>query len=124
MASVPLLDKGFYRKDNRNIGRNSGARQQRRRQNIMKGQISEKMAEVDRVSQVTNNRFLNYYELNTTDRIGNHKKYYMCSRRESAEKLDLMTGADRPDGVVMFALYGEGRDRVVLVHQYRYPLGA
>ena len=32
----------------------------------MKGQISEKMAEVDRVSQVTNNRFLNYYELNTT----------------------------------------------------------
>ena len=84
----------------------------------MKGQISEKMAEVDRVSQVTNNRFLNYYELNTT------KKYYMCSRRESAEKLDLMTGADRPDGVVMFALYGEDRDRVVLVHQYRYPLGA
>ena len=124
MASVPLLDKGFYRKDNRNTGRNSGARQQRRRQNIMKGQISEKMAEVDRVSQVTNNRFLNYYELNTTDRIGNHKKYYMCSRRESAEKLNLMTGADRPDGVVMFALYGEGRDRVVLVHQYRYPLGA
>lgn len=81
------------------------------------------MAAVDHVKQVTNNRFLNYYELSTTDRVGNHKRYYMCSRREKAEDLDLSTGKDRPDGVVMFALTGQKRDRVVLVHQYRYPLG-
>lgn len=82
------------------------------------------MAEVDRVSQVTHNRFLNYYELSTRDRVGNAKHYYMCSRRESVEELDLSTGKDRPDGVVMFSLYGEKKDKVVLVHQYRYPLGA
>lgn len=81
------------------------------------------MAAVDQVKQVTNNRFLNYYELSTTDRVGNHKSYYMCSRRDSADQLDLSTGKDRPDGVVIFSVTGSRKDRVVLVHQYRYPLG-
>ena len=80
------------------------------------------MAKVEHVNQMTHNRFLNYYELSTVDRIGNHKKYYMCSRRNSPEELDLMTGKDRADGVVIFSLYGKDQDRIVLVHQYRYPL--
>ncbi len=82
------------------------------------------MAAVDHVDQITHNRFLNYYELSTTDRVGKKKRYYMCSRRESAEDLDLSTRRDHPDGVVMFSLYGEKQDKVVLVHQFRYPLGA
>ncbi len=81
------------------------------------------MAEVDGVCQFTHNKFLNYFELDTTDRVGNHKPYYMCSRRTSQSQLDLSTGKDRPDGVVMFAVTGEKKDHVVLVHQYRYPLG-
>lgn len=31
--------------------------------------------------------------------------------------------ADRPDGVAIYCLYGEAKDQVVLVRQYRYPLG-
>lgn len=82
------------------------------------------MAKVDKVSQVTSNHFLNFYELGTTDRVGNHKNYYMCSRRTSAGQLDLSTGKDHPDGVVLFGICGEKKDKVVLVHQYRYPLGS
>ena len=30
---------------------------------------------------------------------------------------------NKPDGVILFGVYGEKKDRVVLVRQYRYPLG-
>lgn len=29
---------------------------------------------------------------------------------------------DTPDGVAIYSLYGEKRDRIVLVHQYRYAI--
>ena len=47
----------------------------------------------------------------------------MASRAKSEEKLTLHTGEVNVDGVAIYALYGEKRDRVVLVRQYRYPLG-
>lgn len=80
------------------------------------------MAEVNTVTQVTQNRFLNYYELHTTDRVGKHKRYFMASRSERPEDLDLETGQNTPNGVVIFSVYGEKKDRVVLVHQFRYPV--
>lgn len=47
----------------------------------------------------------------------------MASRAKSAEHLKMSTGENLPDGVVIYALYGEAHDRVVLVRQFRYPLG-
>ena len=46
----------------------------------------------------------------------------MASRAESAEQLKMVTGKNTPDGVTVYALYGESRDRVVLVRQFRYPI--
>ena len=40
-----------------------------------------------------------------------------------ADQLKLATGENHPDGVVIYALYREKKDRVVLVRQFRYPLG-
>ena len=34
-----------------------------------------------------------------------------------------MSHNDRCDGVIMYGVYGEKRDKVVLVRQYRYPIG-
>lgn len=34
-----------------------------------------------------------------------------------------MTGINKPAGVVIFSLYGEKRDKVVLIRQYRFPIG-
>ena len=80
------------------------------------------MASVDKVTQVTDNRFLNYYELSTTKRTGEHGRYFMASRAASISALDLSTRQNQPDGVVIFSLTGQRRDQVVLVRQYRYPI--
>lgn len=59
------------------------------------------------------------------DRKGKIFPYYMASRARSMEGLKMNAGEqpDHPDGVVIYSLYGEKKDRVVLVRQYRYPLG-
>ncbi len=80
------------------------------------------MAKVEKVTQVTHNRFLNYYELSTVKRTGKNGKYFMASRSADVDSLDLSTGGNKPDGVVIFSLAGEKKDKVVLVHQYRYPI--
>ncbi len=81
------------------------------------------MADVVGVRRQTHNRFLNMYELEAVTDSGRHIPYYVASRAESEEGLKLRTGVNTPDGVLIYALYGEDRDRVVLVRQYRYPLG-
>lgn len=80
------------------------------------------MAKVEKVTQVTHNRFLNYYELSTVNRVGKSGRYFMASRSEDVSGLDLTTGGNHPDGVVIFSVAGERHDHVVLVRQYRYPL--
>ncbi len=80
------------------------------------------MAKVEKVTQITHNRFLNYYELSTIKRVGGHGRYFMASRAKNISDLDLSTGVNHPDGVVIFSLAGEKRDHVVLVRQYRYPI--
>ena len=77
------------------------------------------MARVEKVHQVTYNRFLNFYELETVKRTGKTGTYYLASRAESENGLEILTHENHPDGVVMFSLYGEKKDRVVLVHQFR-----
>lgn len=80
------------------------------------------MARVETVTQITHNRFLNYYELSTVNRVGKQGKYFMASRAKDISGLDLSTGENTPDGVVIFSLAGEKHDHVVLVRQFRYPI--
>ena len=46
----------------------------------------------------------------------------MASRAKSEEKLTLHTGEVKADGVSIYALYGEKKDHVVLVRQYRFSI--
>ena len=82
------------------------------------------MASVEKVTQITHNRFLNYFELSTIKRTGEKGIYYLASRAENTDGLDITTGENNPNGVVIFSLTGENRDRVVLVRQYRYPIAS
>jgi hypothetical protein len=66
-----------------------------------------KMARVEKVHQVTHNRFLNFYELETVKRTGKAGTYYLASRAESESGLEILTHENHPDGVVIFSLYGE-----------------
>ena len=37
--------------------------------------------------------------------------------------MKLSTGENHPDGVIIYSVYGEKRDKVVLIRQYRYTIG-
>ncbi len=75
------------------------------------------------VKQQTRNRFLNLYELDTRSREGIPGRYFVASRAESPDALKAVSGHRRADGVILYGVYGENRDKIVLIRQYRYPLG-
>lgn len=81
------------------------------------------MSNIQNIQQKTHNRFLNYYELEAVHRDGSISPYYMTSRAKDASQLKAVTHQNRPDGVIIYGVYGEEQDRVVLIRQYRYPLG-
>lgn len=82
------------------------------------------MSKIRTISQKTNNPHLNFFEMEVENRKGKTFPYYMASRAGNTEDLKInSTGTDHPDGVIIYSLYGEKKDRVVLVRQYRYTLG-
>ncbi|MCI8416129.1 MAG: NUDIX hydrolase [Lachnospiraceae bacterium] len=83
----------------------------------------EKSRRVQGVTQVTNNRFLNFYTMDVVNTKGKEQSYYLASRAKSPQELKLTTGKNKADGVIIYALYGEKQDRVVLIRQYRYSIG-
>ena len=80
------------------------------------------MGSIRKITQVTDNRFLNMFDLDVVHRTGAPGKYYVASRARSSRDLKLFTKVNRADGVIIYALYGEKRDRVVLIRQYRYSI--
>ena len=81
------------------------------------------MSEIRSIQQKTRNRFLNYYELEAVHRDGSVSPYYMASRAKDVSLLKAVTRKNKPDGVILYGVYGEQKDKVVLIRQYRYPLG-
>ncbi len=75
------------------------------------------------VKRLTENRFLNLYELDARTRGGNAIRYYVASRAKKTENLKAVEGHRNADGVILYGVYGENKDKLVLVRQFRYPLG-
>ncbi len=80
------------------------------------------MSSIRKVTQVTHNRFLNMFDLDVIHRAGDPGLYHVASRARSIEELKLSTKENKADGVIIYALYGEAKDRVVLIRQYRYSI--
>ena len=80
------------------------------------------MTRVNGIKKQTDNRFLNLYELDARFRDGSRAPYYVASRRKSCDQLKAVTHDSHPDGVILYGVYGEKRDRVVLIRQFRYPV--
>ncbi len=81
------------------------------------------MSGIKSIRQQTNNRFLNCFELEAVHRDGRVSPYYVASRAKDVASLKAVTHQNNPDGVILYGIYGQQRDRVVLIRQYRYPLG-
>lgn len=81
------------------------------------------MAEIRKITKQTDNTHLNMFELEAVTKSGRVFPYEVASRSLNAEDLKINTGKDTADGVIIYALYGEAHDQVVLIRQYRYPIG-
>ena len=81
------------------------------------------MVSIDKITQKTNNKFVNLYDLDVTHKNGKASHYYVASRAKDESELKIRTGENHPDGVIIYSIYGPKRDKVVLIRQYRYTLG-
>ncbi len=74
------------------------------------------------IEKTTDNRFLNMYNLHYENKAGREKLYYIASRGKDISALKISTRKNNPDGVIIYSIYGEKRDRMVLVRQYRVSI--
>ena len=81
------------------------------------------MSSIGNIQKHTSNRFLNHYEFEAIHRDGRVSPYYVASRAKDIQDLKAVTGQNKPDGVILYGVYGEEKDHVVLIRQYRYPVG-
>ena len=80
------------------------------------------MGRITGITKTTENKFLNMYNLETVKRTGRKGLYHVASRAADIDHLKITTRENKADGVLIFSLHGEKRDRVVLVRQYRYSI--
>mgnify|MGYP001327157484 CR=1 FL=1 len=78
------------------------------------------MGTIKKITKQTNNRFLNMYALDRVNKAGKEGVYYMASRAADADHLKICTKAVTADAVIIYSIL---EDKVVLIRQYRYPLG-
>lgn len=74
------------------------------------------------IEKTTDNRFLNMYDLHYENRLGGRGLYHVASRGREIADLKIRTRKNTPDGVIIYSVYGENRDRMVLVRQYRFSI--
>ena len=81
------------------------------------------MSHIGKIEKKSNTPYLNFYEMDATFRDGSKAPYYVASRTRSVDALKAVTHVNRADGVILYGVYGEKKDRVVLIRQYRFPIG-
>ena len=80
------------------------------------------MQEIKKVTPLTENPHVNLYHLDVESKTGRKGHYYVASRAKTENDLKIRTKKNTPDGVIIYSLYGEKKDKVVLVRQYRYAI--
>ncbi len=73
------------------------------------------------VRKLTDNRHLNLYEMDALTNKGEPYHYYFASRN-SQEDLPLLTGKLCSNGIVIYPVWREDPEKLVMIRQYRYPL--
>lgn len=73
------------------------------------------------VRKLTENNFLNLYEMDALTDKGIPFSYYFASRNKQCD-LPLVTGKLSANGIVIYPVWKEEPDRLVMLRQYRYPL--
>ena len=80
------------------------------------------MGIIHQIHQLTSFPFLNFFTMDVTHKSGRDATYFVASRAKKVEDLKAVTHKNTADGVIIYSVYGEKRDKVVLIRQYRYPI--
>ena len=75
------------------------------------------------IHQLTDNPFLNLYQMDAIDTKGRDFNYYFASRND-AQHIKIRTKSTRAEGIVIYAVTVEPEPRLALIRQYRYPVDA
>lgn len=68
------------------------------------------------------NKYLNFYHMDATTDSGKTFDYYFASRNPK-DSIKAVTGSTKAEGVVIYPVWKEEPDKIVLIRQYRYPVG-
>lgn len=68
------------------------------------------------------NRYLNFYHMDAMTDSGKTFDYYFASRNPK-DSIKAVTGSTKAEGVVIYPVWKAEPDKIVLIRQYRYPIG-
>lgn len=74
------------------------------------------------IQSLFQNRYLNFYHMDAMTDSGRTFDYYFTSRN-SKDCIKAVTGSGKAEGVVIYPIWKEEPDKIVLIRQYRYPVG-
>ena len=80
------------------------------------------MPSIKKVTPMTENPYVRLYHLDVESKTGKAGHYYVASRAKDERHLKLNTRENHPDGVIIYAVCKEDKNKVVLVRQYRYAI--
>lgn len=85
--------------------------------------MSKRVKKYTDIRKLTDNAFLNLYEMDALTDSGKPFHYYFASRNRQ-EALPLVTGKLQSNGIVIYPVMKEETDKLVMIRQYRYPIDA
>ena len=74
------------------------------------------------VRALTDNPYLNLFEMDAVASSGSPFHYYFVSRRKG-DNIRIHTGLTDPEGVLVYGIDADDPTRILMIHQYRYPVG-
>lgn len=74
------------------------------------------------IEKLTQNPFLNLYHMNAVTKNGKEFSYYFASRNPE-DRIKVRTQDRHPEGIAIYAIRKEAPGQLVMLRQFRYPLG-
>lgn len=80
------------------------------------------MKKYTKIHKLSDNKFLNLFQLDALTDNGRPFDYFFVSRRK-ADAIKLRTGDSAAEGVVIYPILKDDPEKIVMIRQYRYPIG-
>lgn len=84
-------------------------------------QKEKKMSKINAAEKMTHEKFLNLYKLHAENKKREPLQYLVASRAKEVDDLKAINHEEKPDAVAIVGVLDD--ERVVLIKQYRYPIG-